>query len=272
MITLKNYEQYLFQYAEGTLDEQQTLMVVHFLEEHPGIKEEFEIYLDAPQVPRLEVVMPDKSKLQRKPLPRIVWIRIAAAACIAALVMVPVIIALHQDTHRPTYADNHLTEKKPLPVAGISHNSKQDHKADETIKPDSKAMQTDVHESSPATDTCTQHLSETDRKEPREIRIHQENERIEKMNIIMDGSMLDESTEVHVIHVDNLIAYHEEPTDTLECTQLIAYALPNAEQIIKEAASKYHKQLIKNKMAIEEELLALADKIQIGTNHKKTIL
>lgn len=79
MITLENYESYLFLYHEGELDSTACTEVERFLLEHPDIREEMEAYYD----PTLVVTaQPPATSVRRHPL----WVW-AAAACLAAVLV-----------------------------------------------------------------------------------------------------------------------------------------------------------------------------------------
>lgn len=74
MIDINNFESYLFLYHEGELDAQERAEVERFLDEHPDIKEEDELYYD----PSFKV--PAAAKDSKVHTSRFAW-RWAAAAC-----------------------------------------------------------------------------------------------------------------------------------------------------------------------------------------------
>ena len=79
MITLDNYESYLFLYQEGELDSSTCLEVERFLMEHPDIREEMEAYYDPSLVVTAE---PPTARQHRRPA----WVW-AAAACLAGVLV-----------------------------------------------------------------------------------------------------------------------------------------------------------------------------------------
>ena len=75
MITLENYESYLFLYQEGELDSSTRTEVERFLLQHPDIREEMEQYYD----PTLVVTAEPPVRQSRRVSPLWRW---AAAACV----------------------------------------------------------------------------------------------------------------------------------------------------------------------------------------------
>ena len=62
-ITKENYGAYVIDYLDGNLSEKEQELLLHFLEQHPDLKEEAE-ELKSVSVSVLEVSFPDKEKLK----------------------------------------------------------------------------------------------------------------------------------------------------------------------------------------------------------------
>ncbi len=76
MITLENYESYLFLYQEGELDSSTCLEIERFLQQHPDIREEMETYYDP------SLVVTAESPVRQQQRSSHLW-RWTAAACVA---------------------------------------------------------------------------------------------------------------------------------------------------------------------------------------------
>ena len=105
MITLDNYESYLFLYQEGELDSATRIEVERFLLQHPDIREEMETYYDPTFVVTAEP--PTRHARCVRPL----W-RWAAAACVVLALGYGVYQTLPQPTGNDTLITKTSTENK----------------------------------------------------------------------------------------------------------------------------------------------------------------
>ena len=90
MITWENYEEYIMMYADGELLPAEVQALMAFVEEHPELKKELELYEMAHIAPDITEVYAAKNKLMKEePARRVMafpsWQRYAIAAGVAAL-------------------------------------------------------------------------------------------------------------------------------------------------------------------------------------------
>ena len=112
MITLDNYESYLFLYQEGELDSATLVEVERFLLQHPDIREEMETYYD----PTLIVTAEPPAQHKRHTLPLWRW---AAAACIMLAIGYGAYLTISQPTENSTLVAD------ATPVIPTSRNTPQ---------------------------------------------------------------------------------------------------------------------------------------------------
>lgn len=258
MITLDNYEQYLYQYAEGMLDDRQSRMVERFLDEHQELKEELSLYVDSPTIERPDVCMPGKRQLKRFLLPMMLW-RVAAAACVAVVLMVPLFLHLFNNrsaTPSATLADN----RTPTPSACVSEAMPAPMPADSVCREERSVREPSLQLRTAAvvSDTAPQYASIPD--EP----IRDGMEIIEKTNTIIYDTISNETPESFVIITDKLIAYEYSTCDTMEADFLIAYSnLPDLKSQIYNSASGYLELIAFKRSELHNDIIALAEKLNI---------
>ncbi len=91
MVTMENYEEYLLLYADGELGKAEEKELLTFIDQHPELKAEMDMYAATKLVPDEAVVYTGKEQLMksggaaRAVVFRSWWIYGAAAACIAIL-------------------------------------------------------------------------------------------------------------------------------------------------------------------------------------------
>ena len=125
MITLDNYESYLFLYQEGELDSATRTEVERFLLQNPDIREEMEQYYD----PTLVVTAEPPVRKNRRVIPLWRW---AAAACVVLALGYGAYLVLPSGTDYGTQvAEKQPTEVvnsiRPQPVAPIPDDTPRQH-------------------------------------------------------------------------------------------------------------------------------------------------
>lgn len=255
MITPDNYEYYLYQYAEGMLDECESRMVERFLDEHEELLEELSLYRESPKVVELDVTMPGKWRLKRSLMPATVW-KTVAAACVALMIIVPAWYGMKNSSPSVTVADNGMqkalirgSEPTALPV-----NADTDTGCEDGL-PKQDALYCGAVAYG---DGAVAHVSALNATPDTFVAI------IDKTNTIMYDSCLDETLMNSVITTDNLIAYDYTSGDTLETDILIAYThLPDVKTQIIDAASNYSEMIAQKRSELKNEMLACVDKLLI---------
>lgn len=256
MITADNYEQYLYQYAEGMLDESQRRMVERFLDQHEELKEELSLYVESPEVTGLDVVMPGKQRLKRYPKMQMVW-KMIAAACVAAVVLVPFCFRIIGNNESTVLADNRQSElpgsvENELPVsAPVAPVNREEIVAKEeyclSLPPTVNECDIDCWQASAHEETIQEVMGIIDKTD----------------TIIYDG-VLNETPTTYVISTSNLIAYGHSPCDTMQTDLLIAYSnLPDVKTQLYNIASSYYMKIGHQWAEIQNDMIALADKLQI---------
>lgn len=117
MITLDNYESYLFLYQEGELDSSTRTEVERFLLQHPDIREEMETYYD----PSFVVTAEPPVRQSRRVKPLWHW---AAAACVVLALGYGAYLLLPNSTENGTLVaevrpSEMVNTKSPQPIAPI---------------------------------------------------------------------------------------------------------------------------------------------------------
>jgi hypothetical protein len=97
MVNMDNYEEYLLLYADGELGEAETKELLAFIDRHPELKAEMDMYAATKLVPDEAIVYNGKEQLLKKaPTTRTInfqngWIYGAAAACVLILLTIGLI-------------------------------------------------------------------------------------------------------------------------------------------------------------------------------------
>lgn len=140
MITLENYESYLFLYQEGELDSSTRTEVERFLLQHPDIREEMEQYYDP------TFIVTAEPPTRKRHTVTSIW-RWAAAACVVLALGYGAYLQLTNSTEngtllaevRPTKMVN---TKRPQPIApspndtpSLHHKTRHNAPAHTTIPP-----------------------------------------------------------------------------------------------------------------------------------------
>ena len=114
MIDEQNYEAYLLQYHDGTLDEQGVRELGAFLSQHPQIAwEDRHYYRDVPIAVPLDSEYLYKAFLKRQPAHSHKGWYWAAAACVAGLLVAVWLWNIPEGTHsHPIVAQRHTTAKE----------------------------------------------------------------------------------------------------------------------------------------------------------------
>ena len=138
MITLDNYESYLFLYQEGELDSATCIEVERFLLQHPDIREEMETYYDPTFVATAEP--PTRQSRRVRPL----W-RWAAAACVVLALGYGAYLLLSNSTDSGIL----VAEKQPSEVVRVIETQPAD-----IIPTDTPIIRPNARHSNPAQITC----------------------------------------------------------------------------------------------------------------------
>lgn len=156
MVNLENYEEYLLLEADGELNEAEQEALYAFLDEHPELKKELDIYKSVHLVPDNDIVFENKEQLmKREGGGMIINFRTRWAYAAAAAVFIFLFIGIYnynQQSPNTTIADNNApvmpdTEKlnnPPVPV--VNPKEKELHsKPENPIVFKEKEKQTPVH-------------------------------------------------------------------------------------------------------------------------------
>lgn len=92
MVNMENYEEYMLLEADGELGEAERKVLYAFLEQHPELLKEMEMYMATKPVPDTQMVFANKEQLLKKQGGSTIafggrWMY-AAAACVAALIAI----------------------------------------------------------------------------------------------------------------------------------------------------------------------------------------
>lgn len=114
-ITTNNYEDWLYQYCEGLLDDEQRAAVEAWLAEHPEAAEEAALYDSELRLTPTAETCPDKEILMRHEPQRVALWRWAAAACVAALLTAGVWLLWPESENDTPVVAEQRTEAQAVP-------------------------------------------------------------------------------------------------------------------------------------------------------------